>query len=210
MKPGNRNQWIAVGIIVAVLTGALIAGVLLTDDIFPVTVGAEAPDFVAVDLATGDTVTLADYRGDVVLLNIWATWCAPCRQEMPSMERLQSILGPEGLKIVAVSVDIGTREIHDFVEELGLTFEILHDGRQRIDATYQTTGLPESFVIDRHGVIVKKTWQEEWDDPANVALFRRLLNETSDHEPVQTAIRSDAGRTGVSKPGNAGAGTPDG
>ena len=173
----SKNQWIAVGIIVLVLMGALTAGVLLTDDMFPVTVGREAPDFTAVDMSTGDTVSLADYRGEVVLLNLWATWCAPCRQEMPSMERLQAILGPEGLKIVAVSVDFGTREIEEFVEELGLTFDILYDGTQRLDAIYQTTGLPETFVIDRHGVIVKKTWQEEWDDPTHVAFLRRLLKE---------------------------------
>jgi peroxiredoxin len=103
------------------------------------------------------------------------------------MERLQGILGPEGLKIVAVSVDFGTREIEEFVEELGLTFDILYDGTQRLDAIYQTTGLPETFVIDRHGVIVKKTWQEEWDDPTHVAFLRRLLAEdrgTADEELV--------------------------
>ena len=175
----SRNQWIAVGTIVVVLAGALTAGVLLSDDMFPVTVGSEAPNFTAVDLATGDTVSLADYRGEVVLLNVWATWCAPCRQEMPSMERLQNILGPEGLNIVAVSVDYGTREVREFVDELGLTFDILYDRTQRVDVTYQTTGLPESFVIDRHGVIVKKTWQEEWDDPTHVAFLRRLLADGS-------------------------------
>ncbi len=140
-------------------------------------VGSEAPEFRAVDLTTQDTVRLADYEGEVVLLNLWATWCAPCREEMPSMERLYNILGPEGLKIVAVSVDFGSDEVEEFVDEFGLTFDILYDGTQQIDQIYQTTGLPESFVIDRHGVIVKKTWGMEWDDPAQVAFLRRLLSD---------------------------------
>ena len=97
------------------------------------------------------------------------------------MERLYSILGPEGLKIVAVSVDFGSDEVEKFVDEFGLTFDVLYDRTQQIDQIYQTTGLPESFVIDRHGVIVKRTWGMEWDDPAQVAFLRRLL---SDDEPT--------------------------
>ncbi|MCZ6856720.1 MAG: TlpA disulfide reductase family protein, partial [Gemmatimonadetes bacterium] len=78
-KNSSRGQWIAVGIIMTLLVGALGIGVLLNEDIAQVTTGAEAPAFNAVNLATGDSVTLADYRGEVVLLNLWATWCGPCR-----------------------------------------------------------------------------------------------------------------------------------
>ena len=102
---GSRGQWLAVGVIVTMLGAALTIGVMLSEDIFQVQPGTNAPDFNAVNLASGDSVTLADYKGEVVLLNLWATWCAPCRVEMPSMERLYRELGPEGLKIVAVSVD---------------------------------------------------------------------------------------------------------
>ncbi len=74
-KNSSRGQWIAVGMIMTLLVGALGIGMLLTEDIAQVTTGAEAPDFTAVNLATGETVKLADYRGDIVLLNLWATWC---------------------------------------------------------------------------------------------------------------------------------------
>ena len=181
MSKTPRGQWIAVGVIVALLVGALTAGVFLSEDVFRVEVGAQAPDFTAVNLATGDTVSLVDYRGEVVLLNLWATWCAPCRVEMPSMQRLANQLEPEGLKVVAVSVDVASsRNVTAFADELGLTFDILQDPTRRIETTYQTTGLPETFLINRHGEIVH--WHigpEEWDKPAQVERIRRLLRESS-------------------------------
>lgn len=177
MSSSPRGQWIAVGIIVAVLAGALAVGVLLSDDLMRVEVGSQAPPFTATDLTTGDTVSFADYQGDVVFLNVWATWCAPCRVEMPAIERLHEELGPEGLKVLAVSVDVGDpKNITDFARELELSFHILHDETQQIEIAYQTTGLPETFVIDRSGTIVH--WQigpGQWDSPANIARIRRLL-----------------------------------
>ena len=172
-----RKQWIIVAAVVAVLTGGAMLGLRLAPEIFPVEVGSPAPDFQAVDLARGDTVTLARYRGQVVLLNVWATWCEPCRVEMPSMERLQCQLAPEGLKIVAVSIDeAGPDVVRNFQRELGLTFQILQDRSRRIERTYQTTGVPESFVINRHGQIVKKViGATDWDAPINRDLLRRLL-----------------------------------
>jgi peroxiredoxin len=173
----SRGQWSAVGLIVALLGGTLAAAVALSEDLFPVAVGSEAPNFQAVDISTGESVMLTDYRGEVVLLNIWATWCPPCREEMPSMERLFEELGPQGLHIVAVSVDAGDVDVvREFVEEFQLTFDILHDPSGDIETTYQTTGLPETFIIDQHGVIVKKyIGAVEWDEPAQQAMIRRLI-----------------------------------
>ena len=176
-RQGSRGQWIAVGIIVTLLGVALTLGVLLSEDIFQVQPGANAPNFTAVRLETGDTVTLADYEGEVVLLNLWATWCGPCRVEMPSMERLYEELGPEGLKIVAVSVDqIGGDQVLEFANELELTFDILHDRSGQIELDYQATGLPETLILDREGVIVhKEIGPVEWDSPVQKARLRRLL-----------------------------------
>lgn len=172
-----RKQWIIAGVVVAVLTGGALLGVRLAPEIFPVEAGTQAPDFQAVDLTRGDTVTLARYRGQVVLLNVWATWCEPCRIEMPSMERLHHELGPAGLRIVAVSIDeAGPDVVRGFQRELGLTFQILQDRSRRIQRTYQTTGVPETFVINRHGQIVKKViGATDWDAPINRDLLRRLL-----------------------------------
>lgn len=152
-----------------------------------VVVGSEAPDF-AYPTLDGDTVALADHEGKVVLVNVWATWCAPCRREMPSMERLYRRLEGEDFEILAVSVDARSGETDDygrlggdlreFAESLDLTFPILHDVRGRIQRTYQTTGVPESFVVGRDGRIYKKVSGEtEWDSPQNEQLIRRLLAE---------------------------------
>jgi cytochrome c biogenesis protein CcmG/thiol:disulfide interchange protein DsbE len=175
-----RKQWILVGAIVAALTAAVVLGIVLSPEIFPVEVDSKAPDFRATSLETGTVKTIADYKGQVVLLNVWATWCQPCRLEMPSMERLQKEVGPEGLQIVAVSIDEGGPDVvKAFVREFGLTFEILHDPSRSIERIYQTTGVPESFVLNKYGIIVKKViGAAAWDAPVNRDLIRRLLAQT--------------------------------
>ena len=175
-----RKQWIIVAAIVVVLTAAVVLGIVLSPEIFPVEVDSKAPDFRATSLETGKVKTIADYKGRVVLLNVWATWCQPCRLEMPSMERLQKELWPEGLQIVAVSIDEGGKDVvKAFVREYGLTFEILHDPSRAIERIYQTTGVPESFVLNKYGIIVKKViGAAAWDAPVNRDLIRRLLAQT--------------------------------
>jgi peroxiredoxin len=161
----------------AVFTVVLVVRVL--PEIALVGVGSRAPEFEAVDLRTGRPARLGDYRGQVLLLNIWATWCQPCRVEMPSMERLARRLAATDFRILAVSVDEGdSTVVNAFVKELGLTFDVLHDRSGRIQRVYQTTGVPESFVINRQGIIVKKViGAAEWDSPVNDVLIRRLLDE---------------------------------
>ena len=114
--------------IVVVLAAALVLVLKLSPEIFPVEVGSSAPAFTATDLKTGQSATLADYKGQVVLLNVWATWCEPCKIEMPSMEQMEKELGPQGLKIVAVSIDEGGPDaVRQFAQDYGLTFRILQD-----------------------------------------------------------------------------------
>ncbi len=152
----------------------------------PVGPGAEAPGFTISNLE-GFPVSLEDHRGDVVLVNIWATWCGPCIVEMPSMQRLYETLADEPFDILAVSVDatFGLRDgsgnvggdVEAFVKEHELTFPILHDASGEIQRTYQTTGVPESFLVGKDGVIYKKiAGATEWDSPANLELIRRLLD----------------------------------
>lgn len=173
----NRGQWIAVAVVLGVLAFALGAAWVLTPEITRIEPGVRAPDAKVVSVVTGDTVRVRDYRGHVVLLNLWATWCPPCQEEMPSMERLYKELGPEGLDVVAISIDeLDSDAVRRWAAEHGLTFTILHDRSGKIQQTYQTTGMPESFVLDRDGVIVKRViGAMEWDHPAEKALFRRLL-----------------------------------
>jgi cytochrome c biogenesis protein CcmG, thiol:disulfide interchange protein DsbE len=172
-----RAQWIAVAVVVVILGAGLALGLKLKPEIFPVQVGSSAPDFVATDLQSGRKVTLADFKGQVVLLNVWATWCEPCKVEMPSMEQLEKDLGPSGLKIVAVSVDEGGDPVvRQFAHDFGLTFRILHNQSGDIQRIYQTTGIPESFVINRAGKIEKRViGAADWTATVNEDLVRRLL-----------------------------------
>jgi len=175
----RRQQWLVVGGIVAAASGAAVLGAARLGAPDPVGVGFRAPDFQAKRLDdTTRVMHLADYHGSVVLLNVWATWCVPCREEMPSIERLYRELGPKGLRVVAVSVDDGGAEadIREFVREFGLTFEILHDPIGRILRTYQMIGVPETFLIDRSGVIRKKAFATNWYSDEHRALVASLLD----------------------------------
>lgn len=175
-----RQQWLVVLAVVLLLGGALAAAThYLGDELFPVSVGSVAPPLegMTVDGAKR-TKTLADYRGKVLVVNIWATWCEPCRVEMPSIEKLYKEFAPQGLAVVAVSVDDPGQEqrVRDFAKELGVTFEILHDPARKTATSYQVTGYPETFVIARDGTIRKKIiGAADWSSEANRALIRELL-----------------------------------
>ncbi len=155
------------------------------DRVQPVTVGTVAPEFEVNDL-DGGLARLSDHRGEVVLVNIWATWCLPCRIEMPSMERLYQEIGEDGFEIMAVSIDaelgrfdLAGRpggDIQVFADSLGLTFPMLHDPSGGIERLYRTTGVPETFLIGRDGIIYKKVaGGTEWDAPQHKELIQRLL-----------------------------------
>jgi len=175
-----RQQWLFAGAIVGLLAGGLGVGAfVMRDELFPVDVGSRAPSFMARTVDGSNVVrTLEDYRGKVVVLNLWATWCPPCIVEMPSFERLKRAVNDTNLRIVAVSIDdlVGADSVARFARGLGLTFDILLDSTHRIDRAYQVTGYPETFVIAKDGTIRKK-WigPADWSSPANVALIRDLL-----------------------------------
>ena len=174
----RRRLSLVVGLAMAgVFVAALV--IRLMPQIALVGIGSPAPEFHAIDLHTGRPARLADYRGKVLLLNLWATWCQPCRIEMPAMERLSRRFTGTDFHVVAVSVDKDdSTVVSAFARQLGLTFDILHDQSGKIQELYQTTGVPESFVIDRDGVIVKKVMGAiEWDSPVNDVLIRRLLDD---------------------------------
>ncbi len=177
-----KQQWgVVLGIIALLGSGAFAATHFMKDELTTVSVGSDAPGFSAKTLdATPRVKTLSDYRGDVVLLNLWATYCIPCRTEMPSMDSVFRDLGPKGLKVVAVSVDQAgfEEQIREFAREYKLSFEVLYDETGAIQSIYRSTGVPESFVIGRDGVIHKK-WlgAEDWNSTGNRALLEQLLAE---------------------------------
>ena len=174
----NRQQWTMIASVVTTAVFGVALAIKLRPQINLLEIGSSAPQFHATDLRTSRPASLADYRGKVVLLNIWATWCPPCKIEMPSMERLHQKLAGTDFQLVAVSVDEeDSSVVNKFVKEYGLTFPVLHNQDGSIRQIYQTTGVPESFVIDRDGVIVKKViGAADWDAPVNENLIRRLLD----------------------------------
>lgn len=117
-------------------------------------VGALAPEYYSRTLA-GDSVSLSDYQGEVVVLNVWATWCIPCREEIPALQRLHDRYHEEGLRIVGVSVDARGEEaaIRSFADEFDVTFDIWYDPAQRVISTYQVIGVPNTYLIDREGIV---------------------------------------------------------
>jgi thiol-disulfide isomerase/thioredoxin len=175
----GRQQWAVVAIVIVALAGGLgTASHFMKDDLFPVTIGSAAPDFRAKVLGENRYKTFADYKGQVVLLNIWATWCGPCKDEIPSLQRLQQAYGSKGLKLVAVSIDdyVNEDSIRAYAKNFGVTFEVLHDPTHAIERAYQTTGYPETFVIGPEGTIRKK-WigPDDWSSQGNRALVAQLL-----------------------------------
>ena len=149
-----------------------------------------------VDVETDDSLSLrAHYHGHVTLINIWATWCVPCKVEMPSMQRLYDSLGSQGFRIAAVSIDQeGPDVVRAFASDLKLTFDILQDRDGGIQQIYQTTGVPESFLVDTTGIIMKRViGAQDWSAPVNVALIRRLMGDTS--VIVGTVVRPDSAVT---------------
>ena len=131
------------------------------------------------DLA-GAPVHLADFKGGVVLLNFWATWCAPCIHEMPALDRLQSILAGEGLKVLAVSIDRGgDKVVPAFAEKLGLKNLALYlDPKSKLARAFGIAGLPMTFLIDKEGQVVRVlSGPAEWDSHQAVTLIRHYLKQ---------------------------------
>lgn len=121
----------------------------------------------------GNPIALADLRGEVVILNVWATWCTPCIREMPGLEALGRHFADEGLRIVGASVDRSSAEpeVRRFAEELDLTFTIALDPDQSVMTRFRTLGVPETFLIDRDGVIAHR-WIGEFDPMEDAVLER--------------------------------------
>lgn len=139
-------------------------------------VGYLAPDFALPDLE-GKVRRLSDYRGKVVLLNFWSTWCKPCREEMPSMQRAFERHNRHGFEIVAVSLNVeGKPVVEEFVQEFDLTFTVLLDPKKRTGRLYRIYALPTSFLVDPEGGIAYKLiGTREWDTEASWQLIQGLF-----------------------------------
>lgn len=171
-----------------VLQGLFIDNFILSEPPKP----APSANFSRLD---GTPASLADYWGRAVLLNFWATWCAPCIREMPSLERLQRDLGPEGLVVLAISTDRGgAGQVRPFLDRLGLkAMTIGLDPRGRSARSFVVPGLPTTYLIDPEGRMVgAMAGPAEWDGRDAVALIRAVLPHGGGDSNQQTTESPDA------------------
>lgn len=168
----------------AVVIGSVVPEAGATDH-FAVALGiqkpqelVEAPSITGTD-TDGNTVRLSGFRGKVVFLNFWATWCVPCRLEMPAMERLYQEFRGQGLVVLAVNVQEGPSAVRAFIRELKLTFPVVLDSKGEAATKYLVRGLPATYLIDRNQVIVGRAiGAREWDSKDGRAYIRALLGKT--------------------------------
>lgn len=138
--------------------------------------GMPAPDFTLTDLE-GKRVSMAEYRGKVVVLNFWASWCPPCRAEMPSMERLYQKLKGRDFELLAVNVEEnGQPAVRAFTRKIPIGFPVLLDNDQQVSGLYGVGGIPQTFIINKRGEIVQETTgARSWDSSATVAFLQSLM-----------------------------------
>ena len=140
-------------------------------------VGGKAPDFSLVD-KQGKTWTLSKLKGKVVFVNFWATWCPPCREEMPSMQRLYSLMPKDKFEMLAILENDKPERADAFAKQLGITLPILYDEEKKAWPKYGLTGLPETFIVDKQGVIREKfIGPAQWDSPQAVEMLKKYIDQ---------------------------------
>jgi peroxiredoxin len=138
--------------------------------------GVTAPGFTLSDMQ-GKPVSLADYRGKVVVLNFWASWCPPCRAEMPSMERLYGTLKGNDFVLLAVNVEKNGRSaVAAFSQKIPMSFPVLLDSDQHVSGLYRVGGIPQTFIINKKGEIVQEvTGARDWNSPETRKFLTTLM-----------------------------------
>jgi len=114
--------------------------------------GQQAPDF-ALKSSTGENLRLSEFRGDVVMINFWATWCGPCRQEMPLLDELYSRYQRVGFSLLGVNIDDDSRRAMQMIDELGVNFPVLFDARKDVSKLYEVEAMPVTVIVDREGTV---------------------------------------------------------
>lgn len=139
----------------------------------PARIGTSAPDFIVKD--GNQTVTLSQLHGQIVVLNFWATWCAPCVEEIPSLVTMSQKMKPKGVTVLGVSVDADEDAYRRFVKDHGVTFLTIRDADQKSNSLYGTVKFPETYIIDRNGVVRRKfIGPVDWNSPEVVDYLNKL------------------------------------
>ena len=139
----------------------------------PPRIGSNAPDFTVQD--SDRSVTLSRYRGQVVVLNFWATWCPPCVEEMPSLVEMQRRMKPKGVTVIAVSMDVDQGAYNQFIKDHNVNLLTVRDPNQKSNTLYGTSKFPETYIIDRNGVMRRKfIGAVDWSTPEITDFLSKL------------------------------------
>jgi cytochrome c biogenesis protein CcmG/thiol:disulfide interchange protein DsbE len=139
----------------------------------PPRIGTNAPNFTVQD--ADRKITLSDYRGQVVVLNFWATWCPPCVEETPSLVQMQQRLKDKGIVVLAVSTDADDAAYHRFIKDHNVNLLTVRDAKQTSNSLYGTVMFPETWIIDRNGVVRRKfVGAVDWNTPEVIEFLTRL------------------------------------
>lgn len=139
----------------------------------PPRVGSAAKEFTVQD--SDRKVVLDQFRGQVVVLNFWATWCSPCVAELPSLMNMQERMRSRGVVVLGVSIDVDANAYHRFLKQRNVTFLTVRDPEQKVAAMYGTSGWPETYIIDRRGVMRRKfIGPVDWNSPEVTQLLSGL------------------------------------
>ena len=166
-------RWIGAAMLSAVVLALGAAPGGAADE--PLKVGDKAPDF-TVTADNGQTFTVHNFNGKLLLLNFWATWCAPCVEEVPSLNQLARQLGPQGLVVLGVSVDKDPNAYKNFLQHFPVSFQTARDPDEKVNLKYGTIQFPESYLIDRNGKVVEKFISaQNWASPEMIQHVQSLL-----------------------------------
>lgn len=184
----RARDWLITGGFLALIGGLVVLGWDTRDPAYAAVVEGEPAPALTLDRLDGGTASLSDYRGRVVLLNIWATWCGPCVREMPAIQAAYERYRDQGFEVLAVAVDQNPGSprpdggvdgpVSDFVDRFGLTFPVLLDPTGGTERLYGVDGLPTTFLIDREGKVrVRELGGRFWDSEPYSTMIEALLEE---------------------------------
>lgn len=160
-----------------IVLGALFTVLTVTSVASSGLAGKPAPDFV-LKSASGENLRLSEYRGDVVMINFWATWCGPCRQEMPLLDELYVRYQRVGFNLLGINIDDDSRRAMKMIKELGVSFPVLFDEAKEVSKLYAVEAMPVTILVDREGIVrhVHHGYQPGYEDKY-LTEIRSLLRE---------------------------------
>ena len=160
----SKTNAVKAAVLVVILAGAIYFA-LRQRQPRPLAIGDSAPDF-SVPAVPSGSLDLKTYRGQVVVLNLWATWCPPCVEETPSLEQFAEKMRDHGVIVLSVSVDEDQKALQDFIQKYQISYPVGRDPDRSLSARYGTVQFPETYILDRRGLLAEKVvGATDWDDP---------------------------------------------